>query len=128
MLFYQARGRFVAEADEIRPQYLDPDNTTGSAIFQASITRDVGPTLGADITAIDDETLTSVGSLAELAVPWYSDQILPFDITLAATNEYGAMAGAKIMGVEILNEGTGVSIDDTVTETQATFVARGRSC
>jgi hypothetical protein len=34
------------------------------------------------------------------------------------------MAGAKIFGVEILNEGTGVSIDDTVTETQATFVAR----
>ena len=34
------------------------------------------------------------------------------------------MAGAKIFGVEILNEGTGVSIDDLVTETQATFVAR----
>jgi hypothetical protein len=36
-----------------------------------------------------------------------------FDITLAASNEYGAMAGAKLLGVEILNEGTGVSIDDT---------------
>ncbi len=57
-------------------------------------------------------------------MPWYSDQILPFDITLAASNEYGAMAGAKILGVEILTEGTGVSIDDTVTETQAHFVAR----
>jgi hypothetical protein len=56
--------------------------------------------------------------------PWYSDQILPFDITLSAVNEYGAAAGAKILGVEILNEDTGVSIGDTVTETQATFVAR----
>lgn len=123
-LFYQARGKFVAQADEIRPQYLDPDSVTGSAIFQAGITRDVGPTLGANISAIDAETMSSVGGLAELATPWYSDQILPFDITLAATNEYGAMAGAKILGVEVLNEGTGVSIDDTVTETQATFVAR----
>ena len=30
----------------------------------------------------------------------------------------------KIFGVEILNEGSGVSIDDAVTEMQATFVAR----
>ena len=123
-LFYQARGKFVAQADEIRPQYLNPDSVTGAAIFQASITRDVGPSLGSNISAIDQETMSSVGSLAELAVPWYSDQILPFDITLAASNEYGAMADAKILGVEVLNEGTGVSIDDTVTETQATFVAR----
>jgi hypothetical protein len=111
----------VAQADEIRPQYLDPDSVTGAAIFQAGITRDVGPTLGANIDAIDQQSFTSVGALSELATPWYSDQILPFDITLAASNEYGAMAGAKILGVEILNEGTGVSIDDTVTETQATF-------
>lgn len=30
----------------------------------------------------------------------------------------------KIFGVEILNEGSGVSIDDAVQEMQATFVAR----
>jgi hypothetical protein len=60
----------------------------------------------------------------ELATSWYSDQILPFDITLGAVNEQGAMAGAKIFGVEILNEGSGISIDDAVTEMQATFVAR----
>ena len=39
-------------------------------------------------------------------------------------NEYGAMCSSKIFGIEILNEGTGVSIDDAVTEGQATFVAR----
>jgi hypothetical protein len=62
-------------------------------------------------------------SLNELATPWYSDQILPFDITLAGANEYGAML-TKLFGIEILNEGTGHSIDDPVTEMQATFVAR----
>ena len=60
----------------------------------------------------------------ELASPWYSDQILPFDITLAATNEQGRATACKIFGVEILNEGYGVSIDDAVSEMQATFVAR----
>jgi hypothetical protein len=30
----------------------------------------------------------------------------------------------KIFGVEILNEGSGMSIDDAVSEMQATFVAR----
>lgn len=35
-----------------------------------------------------------------------------------------AASTMKIFGVEILNEGSGVSIDDAVTEMQATFVAR----
>ncbi len=39
-------------------------------------------------------------------------------------NEVGAATCMKIFGVEILNEGSGVSIDDAVTEMQATFVAR----
>ena len=66
-------------------------------------------------------TVTSPASGKELATPWYSDQILPFDITLAGANEYGAMCAAKIFGVEILNEGSGVSIYDAVTEMQATY-------
>jgi hypothetical protein len=121
-LFYQARGKFVADVDEIRPQYSNPDAVgTASAIFNSSLTRDLGPSVG---STIDQQNTVTGPTWTELAVPWYSDQILPFDISLAAANEYGAMAGAKIFGVEILNEGTGVSIDDTVTETQATFVAR----
>jgi hypothetical protein len=35
------------------------------------------------------------------------------------------MAAAKIFGIEILNEGWGSSMDDAVSEMQATFVARG---
>ena len=62
--------------------------------------------------------------LKEPALPWYTDQILPFDITIAGANEYGAAASAKLFGVEILNEGFGTSIDDTVIEQQATFVAQ----
>lgn len=60
----------------------------------------------------------------EETAPWYADQIPPFDIVLAAANEYGAQATMKIFGVELLNENSGVSIDDIVTEQQYTYVAR----
>jgi len=68
--------------------------------------------------------MSQVDGMKQLAKPWYSDQILPFDITLAGASEYGASTAMKIYGVEILNEGAGVSIDDAVTEMQATFVSR----
>jgi hypothetical protein len=55
---------------------------------------------------------------------WYPDQIPPFDIVLTAANEYGHVAQMSLRGVEILNEGSGMSIDDIVTEQQMTFVAR----
>jgi hypothetical protein len=66
--------------------------------------------------------LTSLG--IELAQPNYSDQIPPFTITLTGMNEYGNINVMHILGVELINEGSGVSIDDIVTETQMTFVAR----
>lgn len=122
-VFRKARGKFVADVEEIRPQFQD-SSIDSSAIFSSSLVRTTGPSVGATIDQLDNLTLDEVGGLQELATPWYSDQILPFDITLAAANEYGAMAAAKIFGVEILNEGSGVSIDDAVSEMQATFVAR----
>jgi hypothetical protein len=124
-LFNKARGKFVADVDEIHPQYQDSNLADGAAIFNSSLVRSVGPSIGATIDQLDALTLTEVGSLNELATPWYADQVLPFDITLAGANEYGAMTAAKVFGVEILNEGSGISIDDAVSEAQATFVARG---
>ena len=60
----------------------------------------------------------------ELRKAVYSDQVPPFDVTLSAGNEYGQIATMKIYGVEILNEGSGLSIDDIINEAQMTFVAR----
>jgi len=57
-------------------------------------------------------------------VPKYSDEIPPFDITISFLNEYGQSAKMTIYGVEILNEGMGMSIDDITTEKACTFVAR----
>lgn len=60
----------------------------------------------------------------KLAHPRYHDQILPFEVVITAANEYGAYAVMRIHGVEILNAGSGMSIDDITTDEATTFVAR----
>lgn len=54
----------------------------------------------------------------------YVDQIAPFDISIIAVNEYGKAAMMRIYGCEILNEGSGFSIDDIVIENQMTYICR----
>jgi len=55
--------------------------------------------------------------------PNYVDQIPPFDVILSAANEYGERASMKIIGIELMNENSGFSIDDIVVEQQFTYVA-----
>lgn len=57
--------------------------------------------------------------------PFYSDEVPPFDITISYANEPGQMARKEILGVEILNEGSGVSMDDILIQESMTYVARG---
>lgn len=54
----------------------------------------------------------------------YADEILPFDITITFANEYGNKASTVLYGVELLNEGTGYSIDAPTSERAYTFVCR----
>jgi len=56
--------------------------------------------------------------------PWYADQLPAFHITLTMANEQGQAASMRILYAEILNEGVGMSVDDTVVEQAMTFVAR----
>jgi hypothetical protein len=121
-LFHQAKGRYVADVDEIRPQF-SLDAPDANALFASSIVRNTGLSIGDTIDKLDTQVSDIYGP-HELALPSYSDQVLPFDVTLAGANEYGAMCAAKILGVEILNEGSGISVDDSVSEPWATFVAR----
>jgi hypothetical protein len=125
-VFYKTAGRFVANTDDIRPQFavLNDQPFNQDAIFNSTLTRTVGLPISTTVNNLDALTITDVSSLKEFAAPWYSDQVLPFDVTLAGNNEYGAAMAMRIYGIEILNEGSGVSIDDAVTEMQATFVAR----
>ena len=119
-------GTFVANVDDVRPQFMTDQNVflSQNAIFNASLVRTNGLAAGATIDALSGQRLDQVSGFKTEALAWYSDQVLPFDITLAGTNENGAATCMKVFGVEILNEGGGISIDDAVTEMQATFVAR----
>ena len=64
------------------------------------------------------------GSSVVKKVPYYADQIPPFDITITFMNEYGQAAVRSIYGCELLNEGSGASMDDIVIEETMTYVAR----
>ena len=123
---YQREAAYIANVDDIRPQFRTDENVflSQNSIFNSTLTRGNGLAADATIDQLSGVRLDEVSGFKEAALPAFSDQILPFDITLAGTNEIGAATAMKIFGVEILNEGSGVSIDDAVTEMQATFVAR----
>jgi len=79
------------------------------------------------LSASVDRTFGADGSIAEewgAYSPNYVDQITPFDISIIAVNEYGRAAMMRIYGCEILNEGSGFSIDDIVVENQMTYICR----
>lgn len=107
--------RFVADKDEIYPSTAD--------VNQLSLTN------GAlnDLQSLDPNFTFNAGDLGDsyqVTNAWYVDQIPPFDIVIVAANEYGQAATMRIYGVEILNEGSGFSIDDMVIENQMTYVCR----
>jgi hypothetical protein len=119
LLKHFADTLFITDTDDLRPDWVDPngDNTDAiiSTLSTVGVTRPIGSESELGNTVFGDQIP---------ARPWYADQVPPFDIVLVANNEYGASAKMRLIGVEILNDGLGVSIDDTVIESQSTFVAR----
>lgn len=77
---------------------------------------------GDTIASQDANAVTN--SVVKTADPHYADEIPPFDITISFANEYGQKAVMVIYGVEILNEGSGFSIDSIIAEKACTFVCR----
>ena len=57
----------------------------------------------------------------QTAPAWYLDQLPPFEIVVNAINEYGSSTTLKIYNVELLNNGTGMSIDDIMLDETMTF-------
>lgn len=110
--------KFQSDKDDIRAQFVDPNSSLDAVLFSTS------GNSPANAVQQQESNIATIGDDQEIANAWYADQIPPFDVTLAAANEYGAMAVMAILGVELLNEGSGVSIDDIVTEQQHTYVAR----
>lgn len=104
------------EAEIDRPaEFIGFDSNVGGG---TQVTNYVG---SLNDSAYDTEGLTGNYAIAPV---FYVDQILPFDVTIVAVNEYGNAAQMRMYGCEILNEGSGFSIDDMVVENQMTYICR----
>jgi hypothetical protein len=110
---------FLSDKDDVKPADAGSHDLATTNLASA-----LSGNAGATVQGQESELLTSIEDDQEGSLAWYADQIPPIDITLAAANEYGSLAVMRIFGVEIMNEGCGVSIDDIVTEQQHTYVAR----
>ena len=100
------------------------DLPAGYAIADISVpTVEVGSGLLGTLDGSANPGISRITIDKVLAKPTYLDQVLPFDITITASNEYGAFAKMQIHGVEILNSGSGMSIDDITTDEACTFVS-----
>ena len=92
------------------------------------VVNQVGPPLVTEIQdAIGELSPTAQLNTADYKISqkaWYHDQIPPFDIFLLAINEYGHSAQMEVKGVEILNMGSGTSVDDITIDESCTYVAR----
>jgi len=111
--FSEKTKAFIQDVDEIVP------GTDQSAAATQAVTT---PTSAPTITQPAD--LNAIGTAWKSGKANYVDQLQPFDIAIIACNEYGVASAMKIFGVEILNEGSGFSIDDIVIESQMTYVCR----
>lgn len=78
----------------------------------------IGPAVGSAAPTVSRIALDKV-----IAAPNYIDQVLPFDVVITAANEYGAVARMMIHGVEIMNVGSSLSINDITTEEACTYLA-----
>jgi hypothetical protein len=104
---------FLSANDEYRPS--EPAGVTNIDVNAPQEILDI----------VDDTTGDiSFGASYSLSKAWFVDQIPPFDITVTAVNEYGAAMFMRVIGVELLNEGYGISVDDIVSEQQTTYVCR----
>jgi hypothetical protein len=106
-----ANLKFIADKDEIYPSMASLNDASSLA----------------DLDSLDPSFTFNAGDLSgsySLSQAWYVDQIPPFDVVIVAANEYGKAATMRIYGIEILNEGSGFSIDDMVIENQMTYVCR----
>lgn len=54
-----------------------------------------------------------------------ADMLPPFDVVITFANEYGVFSKMKIYGVTFVDEGGVMSIDDIITESTFSYMARG---
>jgi len=81
---------------------------------------------GGNYTPFVSKSIFHPDNFGSASTPFIADQLLPFDITIIGTPEYGSVHARRmiIYGVEITTEASGTSIDDLVIEKQMGFIAK----
>lgn len=80
--------------------------------------------VGGTASVLSGSRFTSDEDFTSQENAFHLDQLLPFDITIVGSNEYGNVSRMVIKGVELMTEAGGMSIDDMVLEKQVSFIAR----
>jgi hypothetical protein len=106
---YETADKRRAPSREDRYKGIDAEGTVGTFVQRQD---GAGSVVG-----------NRISTSKVLAFPQYADQIMPFTIVVYAANEYGHSARMKIHNVEIMNAGSGMSVDDITTDESCTFVA-----
>lgn len=118
--------KFVIGKDERRPAlytHAIQEYSTLAKDFVAVPAQVPGLLQDARLSNVEQGFGTGLDQAWEKSTPWYADQIPPFNVVLVGVSEYGYAVTMSVLGVEILNEGYGISIDDHVSEQQFTYVA-----
>ena len=111
----EKRSFYVANKYEVRPEYAEfAEEIQQQAGTAKSITGSVGVPNNMGTNLVTAEKI--------LAPPQYIDQIMPFNISITGGNEYGQVMSMHFLGVELMNNGSGISIDDISIDESATFV------
>ena len=125
---FMTMGNFWAKSNSIETSSINPFKTAtvtfGKSNAGGQSTAQIKESLKAETALNSFTTSQKTGTISTLVHPMYPDQLLPFDVTIISSNEYGTGAVMRIFGVEILNEGSGTSVDDTSNEVQMTYIAR----
>jgi hypothetical protein len=131
------RAMFTAAANLLTRNTEDFSKALDLAAYDAKNSATGGVATGAGTTAVAAQPgqKATNGENIKINVPagfgviraeniMYADMLPPFDVTMTFANEYGQAAFQKIYDLDILNEGSGVSVDSIVMERQMTFIAR----
>lgn len=103
-----------------------------TALMAGGTTANVG-LIGSKYSPFTSDDVFNPANFGTSTEAFVADQLLPFDITVVGTPEYGGKdikyhsKRLVIHGVEILTEASGTSIDDLVIEKQNSFIARSIS-
>ena len=102
------------------------ESSNAASVWLPDLTRQAGDGVSSNLTEI--MPVSGIGEgVAQLwhsRAPHFLDEIPPFNITLTMVNEQGQAAQMRVIGVVIINETHGYSVNTNVAEKTCTFFAR----